>query len=304
MAIDNDNSDNYEARRNEQRRLLEKQQAKAQQEQNPMKSFEAKLSKQASQEAAAKHSMVKSEQDLKRETEQKGEFLKKILGSDASDSKADLHAKARHHEEAFAQQKTLEKKDKDHTLENKLDEKEKREQKTEGDKKSSDVSAEGHKKVGQIEKDGDNEKGSGMGGQNSSSGGEESSGGESKSHDQSGSQKQFQNPVFVQGTLQKDFQDSAGDGSDSERREMQELDEIVASVQHAFLENGEEVFAVQMTNEFFEGLRIEAKRQASGVVLTFLCPNVLVRSQMTKLKSKVLKRFEEKNIQVLEVKIK
>lgn len=307
MAIDNDNSD-YEAKRIEQRRALEKQQAKAQQERDPLRSFEAKLSKESVREEATRDRLSKSQAELKKAVEEKGAVLKKILGDKADESIADLTSKAKQHEQAFLQQKSLKGKVLDEKIENKAEEQDEDDHKTEIHEKQHQETQETEesqpKVLAVIDED-------------ANSDGQSFGGGGGDSDDASGDQAQSDAEIELlaqslgQGT--KSIASAAAGGADFSQSFSQkqssllmpeDLDHMVSQVEHHLSLSGDEVFAVQLTHDFFEGLKIETKRTAQGVVLTFICPNILVRTEMQRQKDKILKRLSDKNIQVQEVQLR
>lgn len=306
MGIDNDNSD-YEAKRAEQRRILEKQNAKALQEKDPLRSFEAKLSKESVREEATRDSLRKSHQELKKSVEEQASVLKKILGDKASDSAADLATKAKQHEQAFLQQKGLKSKVMEEKVEEKTDEQEEDDSKLKTSNRESETKDVDHtekKVLGIIDEE--------SGNQGESFGGGSSSGGDA-SDSGTGAEQDAELQALLSGSLQPrqmatassgaDFSESFG-SNDSNLLTPEDLDQIVASVQHQINHNGQEVFSVKLNNDFFEGLQIETRRTPQGIVLTLICPNVLVRTEMMRYKKDILKRFAEKQIQVQEVELR
>ncbi len=300
MPIDNDNSD-YEAKRAEQRRQIEKQQIKAQQERDPLRSFEAKLSTQAAKEEAARESLKKTDREVKKMLEDKGDFLRKVLGEKDVNSAADLQARAKRHEQEFAKQKGLIARDLGEKIQEKRDDRKKTDSQHESETDDAQNTAEGHKKVVEIETHDD-----GSAGQGFSGGGGDSQDSNDRGFDSGAGDSAFGKPDQTDGLNVKAFAEagdfSGSDGGAQFSFSREDLDQIVASIQHNFLANGEEVFAVQLTNEFYDGLKIEATRTERGVVLTFLCPNVLVRTQMLRQKDAIRARFADKQIQVREVR--
>ena len=305
MGIDNDNSD-YESKRIEQRRIAEKQNAKALQEKDPMRSFEAKLSKESVREEATRDSLRKSQQELKKTVEENAAVLKKILGDKAGESAADLTTKAKYHEQAFLQQKGL----KGKVLEQKNVEKEDEEEEydakldtAENQSEAQDVDHSEQKIIGILDEGSSSEDQSFSGGGGGASSQDSNSGSESDAELQNLLDGQVVPGRIATQAGGADFSQSFG-SNDSSQMSPEDLDHIVASVQHLLTQNGDEVFTVQLKNEFFEGLQIETRRTPEGIVLTLICPNVLVRTEMLRHKNAILKRFAEKQIQVQEVELR
>ncbi len=307
MSIDNDNSD-YEAKRAEQRRILEKQNAKAAQEKDPMRSFEAKLSKESVREEATRDSLRKSQQELKKTVEENAAVLKKILGDKTGDSAADLATKAKHHEQAFLQQKGLKGKVLEEKIEEKSDEQDDEDNKLETTNKQNeakDVEHTDQKVLGIIDEE------SGSEGQSFGGSGGGASAGDSNESGSGADDAELQ--ALFGGSLVPGQLATGASGADlsqgfgssgSNFLSPEDLDQIVASVQHQINQNGHEVFTVKLNNDFFEGLQIETRRTPQGIVLTLICPNVLVRTEMLRHKKDILKRFAEKQIQVQEVELR
>lgn len=303
MGIDNDNSD-YEAKRAEQRRQIAKQQAKEMHEKNPMRSFEAKLAKDVSREDAKREALSRTQHEVKKDLEEKGNVLKRILGDKASDSLADLTSKAKQHEDAFYQQKSLQKKvagDKLEKKDNEDDQDEFNAERAEHTPETQDAKQD-ERIIGILDEHASQEGQSfaGGGGSFSDDAQQQDSAAFSGTEDESALMPQSKNQaVFGGGAgLSQEFGSSASGFSEDD------FDQLIAQVQHSFLGNGDELFSVQLKNDFFDGLKIEAQRLPTGVVLTLVCPNVLVRTQLAKTKDEILKRFAAKNIQVHEVKFR
>lgn len=317
MPIDNDNSD-YEAKRIEQRRQLEKQQAKALQEKDPLRSFEAKLSKDSVREEASRESLKKAEKDLKKSMEDKGFLLKKILGSEGQEHSIDLSHRAKEHEKAFLQQKALKGKFGEEKIEEQSDN-----QDVDNDKHETETQDRQHKtSLENLENEhaqndqkilGVLHQGSG-GSEGGSSGGENFGGGannqekreQSKSHMESLSNEDASSTQGVKSAPIQASTSSQGFGSGSGQKlfKDEDINEWVGLIQHGLLSNGEEMFKVTLNHDLFSGLSVETRRSPQGVILTFYCPNALIRSEMKKQHEAILKRFAEKNIQVHEVQFK
>lgn len=307
MGIDNDNSD-YEAKRAEQRRILEKQNAKAAQEKDPMRSFEAKLTKENVREEAARDTLRKSQQELKKTVEEKAAVLKKILGDKAGDSAADLTTKAKQHEQAFLQQKNLKSKMLEEKIAEKTEEQDEEDSLFENSDKKTEAKDVDHtekKVLGIIDEEG-NAEGQSFGGSGGSSAGDSSgsdSGGEHDADLQALLGETLAPNSIAVSTNASDLSKGFGAGG-SNLLTPEDLDHMVASVQHQIQQNGDEIFTVKLSNDFFEGLQIETRRTPNGIVLTLICPNVLVRTEMIRYKKDILKRFAEKQIQVQEVELR
>ena len=82
-----------------------------------------------------------------------------------------------------------------------------------------------------------------------------------------------------------------------------DLDEIVSAVQIGFNEQGEQEFSIQLSDKYYEGLKVTATRTPEGVIVKFECPNVSVRSTFLKCRPQLYLQFKAKKIAVLRIDV-
>ncbi|MBF0104881.1 MAG: hypothetical protein HQM16_06095 [Deltaproteobacteria bacterium] len=367
MVIENNpDVDRHEERRLDEKKTENRRDNEKRLQNQPMRTFEAKLAEKTAHEITSKDSALRQAHDQKTSKKEQQSLLDKIIGTvkakDTEKEKVKPDAVAKEVIEEYEEQgqrtkerfnaalkhlghkdgrrleeKSLEEKDMEEKAldekaldEKALDEKalgekdqlqrqEKAVEKVRSDKRDSDddhvedkdsknseQSAEGHKRVAEkTEEQGGGQSGGGQGG---SYGDEKGQGGFGQ---QSGGQDREKHAAL---TLKGSFKDRVsgikkmGGGSRGFQRDARDfasdnLDEIVTSVQLNVNEAGETEFSVELSDEYFEGLKVVATRTAGGVVLKFVCPNTQVLSTFLKFRTKVYERFMQKNISVLRIDV-
>ena len=99
------------------------------------------------------------------------------------------------------------------------------------------------------------------------------------------------------------FAFAGGFQKDARNFTREDIDEIVSSVQLGFNEHGEEEFSVQLTDRYYDGLKVAATRTKEGVVIKFICPNASVRSTFIKCRPQLYLQFKGKGIGVVRIDI-
>ncbi|EKD50588.1 MAG: hypothetical protein ACD_62C00494G0003 [uncultured bacterium] len=308
--VDIDNRvDRHEERRTEEKRTEERRQIEKKLQQEPMRTFEAKLSEKTAQELQGKESVAKHMHDLKKSKEDKQSLLDRILGviKDKSQENEKSRVNAAHRQGKDEQRKETKKRivEEDFKAKQTREDDKGSSQKTQ--KKEGEVSQEGHKRVAEKE-EGDGGGGFGQGGGRDSQSGERSfdQGAQSKfgeDHKQAEQTKQDAVKGFVGQVREQSRFSSGGFQRGARNFTQQNLDEIVSAVQLGVNEKGEEEFSVELTDDYFEGLKIMATRTEQGVVVKFICPNVSVRSTFLKCRPQVYQQLRSKQIEVFRVDV-
>lgn len=317
MEIDNTNNRDDE-RRAEQRKDQARLDAGRKQKLEPMKTFEAKLSEKASTEETGKRSQQTANRDLKKGQEDKQKILNKILDSSAK-NRSDLDRNARIHELEVQAQKENE--DVESKFENRLAEDaepdETSEEKSAGKthEKNGEVSEEGYRRVAEKQ-EGGQDSGSSFGGQGDSSQGDRQESASDSSGSGSGSNSDSQRDQSSAKKLSDFFPSSLltplrpttsssqhGFQQDARAFALQDMDEIVDAASIGINRAGEEFFSVELTDKYYDGLKLMAVRTPQGIVLKFDCPNIAVRSTFIKHRPQIYARLKAKNISVFRIDV-
>lgn len=314
--MDINNNDNDEYRRTELKREAERHNAERKQKTEAVRTFEAKLSEKAAHEIASKDSQARNSRDQQGNTKEKDNLLEKIIGTVAKEheealDRSRVHEKkhlAEHDEERHREEKYESK------LERRQDEDHERvsERKTgeAGDKKKSEISEEGYRRVAEKQ-DADGESGGGGAGSGMGGGGQDASGGGSFGSGGSDAGDNPRDGIFAKDLvaktavrpLNKSKGAHKGYQQNSRSFSRENLDEIVSKVELGVTSGGEEFFAVELGDPYFAGLKVEARRTDVGVVVKFHCPSVAVRSTFIKYRPALYAHFKAKNISVARIDI-
>lgn len=313
MAIYNDTTvDRDEDRQVEEGQARNKRETERRQQRESMKTFEAKLTEKTAHELTTKETAARQTHDLKKSKEEKQSLLDKILGvakEKAGDGeKAHVKAVQQQQEKAFEDKKS--RKSADGEFEEKKADEKKTTQKS--DTKKSEMAEEGHRRV--VEKgqeQGGGGAGSGGGSSDGSSGQQGSSthlGGQSQGQSErellkKGVGKEQFTAQMNQTVSKTKFQGQGGFQQNSKPFTPKDLDEIVSAVQLGFNEQGEQEFSIQLSDKYYEGLKVVATRAPEGVVIRFECPNVSVRSTFLKCRVQLYLQFKAKKIAVARIDI-
>ena len=292
-----------EAKRQEEKRLENKQQLEQRMKKEGMKTFEAKLSEKTAHEETSRQSTMSQLKNSSQADDEKNKILDKILGvvqdKATEQDKARVKGVVKQDEETEARRE--EKKDVDSEFETKEDEKTEEsrgQQKTESKDEKSPHG--GHKRV--------TEKQEGEGG---------SGGGGEFSQDQ-GDPKQFQSQAQEKKGQSKDVKDkfvqalskgkssggfSSGFDQSAKKFSKTDLEELVQSVQLTLNEDGQEQLELQLSDDYFDGVKLISKRTPDGVVLRFECPNVTVKSTFLKFRLDLASHFQKKGISVHRIEV-
>lgn len=309
VNIDNDNRN--EEKRIEEQRQNSRRESEKRKQVEPMRTFEAKLSEKAALEKGRQNTQTKANKELKQEIDKKQKFLTKVFGSEnKSTSSLDVNAKIQEMrlKDGDGEDQKLKNK-----FSNKLDESKDADglqQKKDSQKaeQKKGVSDEGHRRV--AEKQGDEgSAGFGRGGQEAFAG-DDSQGSSfgSDADSQSDSNKNWQQFVSGRGgsaskrvststSFQGGFQKEA---RDFDRKNLDEIVTAIATGTNAF---GEEFLTVEMSDQYFEGLKLKATRTPEGVVVTFHCPNLAVRSTFIKSRHQIYIHLKSKNVSVFRIDV-
>jgi hypothetical protein len=313
-----DNGNNDEERRIQQSREQNRVTQERKRASEPMRTFEAKLSEKASHEAGLKDSAARQSRQQQKDTEERESLIEKIIGAASSKEDEDAaHAtdKARvsgkkFEDEHDSSRREAEYEDRVARHSDDLDGTTDKKSSTSGDKKKSEVSEEGYRRVAEKQDDGEaGGFGGGMGGDAGGHGaGSGTQGGGSGFG--SGGQNPKEN-LFAKDLMARQALQPVRKGSDSGRGFQQnakpftprDLDGIVSKVEVGLKGDGEEFFSVELSDRYFDGLKLKAVRTEQGVVVKFLCPNVSVRSTFLKYRPAVIARLKEKGIAVFRVDV-
>lgn len=301
--------------RDDERKVQEKKQQQKldlekKMQEEPMKTFQAKLTEKTAHELTSKETQVyKQAQEEKQTTEEKKSLLNQVISS--TTEKASEQDKMRI--AALKQQGEREYQEKDDKIKDKrLDEKradskdgkESKQVHDSGKKGGGEVSEEGYKRVAEREQ------GEGGGGFGQGFGGGEDSdnnsfGPDSKKQlvkgqvaNNADSKGVFHAALRLHTKMQGGFDKNARDFSD------RDLDEIVSQVQYGLNEYGEEEFSVTLTDDYYAGLKILSQRTENGVVLQIQCPNVAIRSTFLKYRHRVYHHLMARGIEVHRVEVR
>ncbi len=95
----------------------------------------------------------------------------------------------------------------------------------------------------------------------------------------------------------------SGDKGDKKRFSQKNLDDLVAAVSVGLNEHLEEEMKVDLTDEIFSGLKLKATRTSLGIVVTFICPNRVVKETFAQQRQQIYARLKAKNILVHRVEV-
>jgi len=295
--IRNRDNDKREERLIQEKKAQNRRDLEKKMQYEPMKTFEAKLAEKTAHEITTKESQIHKQQELKSK-EEKQSLVDKLIGEASKQTSEEQHQKvAAIRKEAEEESKKSDKSKTDTEYEAKKGEKSESSKTTEN--KKGEVSSEGYMRVAEKE---DDQGGAGGGGMESDNSGQDSgeyeSGQRLDKKDKFASDLQKSNKAVNRAT---GTSRSFGTGTfDAEARDFdqQNLDEIVSSVQLGINEEGDEEFSVQLSDEYFDGVTVQATRTDEGVILKFICPNITVRSTFIKFRVKVYAHFKRKDIDI------
>lgn len=309
------NNDNDESRRAEQKREAERHNTERKQKTEAVRTFEAKLSEKAAHEIASKDSQSHHSRNKQGDAKEKENLLEKIIGAVAKEQEEAMDRSrirekkqlAEHDEDRHREEKHESK------LENRRDEEHERVSDRKsgeaGDKKKSEISEEGYRRVAEKQDAG----GEGGGGAQSGTGdrGQDSGGGGSFGSGHSGSGDNPRDGVFAKDLVAKTTVRSLTKANGTHKGFQQNsrsfternMDDIVSRVEVGLNAEGEEFFAVELSDPYFDGLKVEARRTDVGVVVRFHCPNISVRSTFIKYRPALYAHFKAKNVSVSRIDI-
>jgi hypothetical protein len=308
VDIDKTRADRDEERRSENKRQDTRRTMEKRMQSEPMKTFESKLSEKAAQEQDAKKTVSRHLHDLKKSKEEKQSMLDRILGvaKDKAQETEKSRVNATHkHAQKQEKEEVGKKVVKEDFKSKQAKESEKEEGTQKMEKKEGEQSAEGHKRVAEKS---ESEDGGGGGFGESSEGesgaGDQSLGNRNQSGSDSDGKNAFSTENLNQGKVgQQSSFSSGGFQQNAKSFSERDLDEIVSQVNIGMNERGEEEFTVELTDEYFEGLSIQATRTEEGVVVRFVCPNVGVRSTFLKYRPQVYQHLRNKHVNVYRIDI-
>lgn len=311
MEIDN----NDEERRVEQRRAQEKLAVEQRQKKEVQRSFEAKLSEKTAQEKESLESQIRTANELQEEIKERQSLLDKILGvagkeqADQAGNSKIQHKKYLEEQEGKEQKFDLEQKE--HA---KVEMKERKSEKAnvENEKKKGEEVGEGHRRIeerahsdqggrGEGNFSGSQNQGGGSHGRDSGS----DSGSESRSRGQELQKmtvKDLENRYRLH-PIKKGVPLSAQFLPNPRAFKSENLNEMVSRIQTGLTRSGEDFFAVELSDDYFDGLKVQATRTADGVVLKFMCPNASVRSTFVKHRLAVYAALQAKNVSVFRIDV-
>lgn len=305
MAIDNRDIDREEERQVERKKDENRRKLEQKMKYEPMKTFEAKLSEKSAGEQASKESALRDAHHQKKSKEEKDGLLNKIIGTvkdkgmEQDKSKvAAVHKQEEHEAEDKKSEKLLD-------AEFEVDEEDKTESQQKTDQKKGEVSEDGYRRVSEKDQQGEGGSGGFGSGEEGFSDGEQGFGSGSNPQDKDQLSKgKFSEIHGKVGGIKKGKFGQGGFNRGAKNFSKQNLDEIVSSVELGLNELGQEEFAVELTDEYFDGLRVSAVREEGGeVVLKFECPNIQVRSTFLKQRPQVHARLKAQGIQVKRVEV-
>lgn len=308
MEIDNRHIDREEERQTERKKNESRQDLERKMKYEPMKTFEAKLSEKTAHETLAKDSALRDAHNLKKSKEEKDSFLNKILGvtkdGDVEKEKSRVSGVHEQLEQEFEEAEQTELRESEFEVAEDDDEALERSESQES--KDTEYSTDGHKRVAEKQQ------GESSGGFGGSAGGEDGgASGQNQSHSEKdeagfGSSKHETSLGVSQAHKVSAVAKSAfGMGFDNQARRFshQNLDEMVAAVQLGINEQGEHEFSIELSDDYFCGLKVIATRTEDGVVLKFKCPNAQVRSTFLKFRPTVYAHFKLKKIQIKRIEV-
>ncbi len=296
INTDNRISSRDEERAEERKRAETKQNLERKLRNEPMKTFEAKLSEKYAHDVAQSDRSQRQAKEHERINENK-DLMDKILNVASSEQvNEDQNLKRVHEQKEFINE------DEKNTFMTEAHEDDLRETgRSEHEKKTEQVlrhesssseqglSSEGHRIVGHV--DSQEEKGfSGQSGQGDSS----------QSDKDPKEEKSYK--IEASRAAQK-LKTRMSFDFDKYSFSNQDLDEIVSSVHLGMDDLGREEFAVTLSNDYFEGLKIVATRAPDGVVLKFVCPNPAVRGTFLLERPKLYSRFRQSEIEILRIEV-
>lgn len=307
MEIYDKQSDRHEERRTDEKKTEARRNLEKKMQTEPMKTFEAKLAEKAAHEITSKESIQRQTMDQKQTKEEKQSLMDKILGvageKAQEEKKARVGAVHREGERHFEEEKSKRHADADFDV---------HKTKEEGDpgrtqKKGGEHSAEGHKRV--AEKEDDQSSGGSGGSGREGFADAEQSGQQSSSSNSRQDARAFKQKIVqherdrLSAILKSRGFGSGGFTSDARDFTSHDLDEIVSAVELGVNEHGEQEFSVQLTDDYFDGLKLQATRTDAGVVIKFVCSNVGVRSTFLKFRPKIYRHFKAKGISVQRIDV-
>jgi hypothetical protein len=187
----------------------------------------------------------------------------------------------------------------------------KKEESTEkGDEPKSNTRAEdGHQRVDSTRsRNQDSHSGYNQGGGgNSSGGGQQNAGGQgsfsgNQGQQQFGKGQQASDLAALKSQALKGGQ-TQGESSNQGQFNEKVLDDIVGAVSLQINHAGESEMEIQLTDSFFAGVRLVAKKTSSGIVLAFRCPTREIRNVFLMHRPLIYARLKEKNILVGRIEI-
>lgn len=321
MVIDNTReADKREERQLEEKKAENRRDVEKRMQQQPMKTFEAKLAEKTAHEMTSKESAFRQAHDQKTNKKEQQSLLDKIIGTvkskETEKEKTKTPVIPHEVEEEGKEEKEQRLAERSRFGEKKAvkerasDKKAATENVDVKDSKKGERSSEGHKRVtDKTEEQGEQSSGGSGGGQGS---GSDSNGQSGFSFDQQSKNQGKENQFFQKkGKLfnkkiaeaKKAGGDQKGFQRDARGFSVKDLDEIVASVQLGINEQGEEEFSVELSDEYFDGLKVTATNTEEGVVLKFVCPNSQVLSTFLKYRPKVYARFKAKGISIVRIDV-
>ncbi len=310
VEIDSNKPDRQEERRAEERKQDHRRQIEKKMQNEPMKTFEAKLSEKTAQEKGDKDSVARNLHDLKKTKEEKQSLLDKILGvakdKDSQQEKARVEGLQKHAKEEQAKEEKKNVGEEASRFDD-MKKAKKEDVAQKAKKESSEQAQEGHKRVAEKE---DGERGgsggSGQGSEKDSGTGQRSlrQGSEFSGDKEDGEafEQKVKDGLIAHVAGRQGFSSGTFD-QNAKTFTPRDLDDIVSAVSLGINEKGEEEFSVELTDEYFDGLTLQAARTDQGVVLKFVCPNASVRSTFLKCRPTVYRHLKTKDIDVYRIDI-
>lgn len=290
MAIDPVDIARDEARRSENRRSAERKESNQKASaQDFAGRYQARLKTKESQESQSRDAD---------QSKKEGELLGRLI----SVFKSKEDAKDQDHRETAKKEDSKKEKFQDESTESRF----------------KTVADDGHARI--ASKQGSQEGGGGAGGGTSgqSSGGQTGSQsgsrgeggfsgsgkqGEKKGH--AGGARFSKAPIgsFSVGRVGKNSNDRDGKSGNQSQFSEKVLDEIVESVRVTVNDHMETEMEINLSHDYFSGLKIRAHQSSQGVVLTFICPNRSVKDIFLVNRVKIYQRLKEKKISVSRIEV-
>lgn len=285
MEIRDRDIDRREERRQEEKKSETRRDVERRMQYEPMKTFEAKLAEKAAHELITKQSHLREAHDQKKSKEEKQSLVDKILGVATQKQGEEQKSRLEALKKQVAEQGKR-RDDRPDDSEFKLKKEDSTATAKKANKGEGEFSAEGYRRV--AEKSDDE---GGLGGQNLSGGQQDADRGEARNSRRVGPMRPARH--FDPGSFNPNPRSFT----------RKNLDEIVRAVRIGMNEHGEEEFTVELTDEYFNGLKVKATRTGEGVVVKFLCPNVSVRSTFLRFRLRVFAHLKKNNIDVRRVEV-